>query len=297
VDFGRLISAMVTPFDHQLSIDWNQTAHLIEHLVEQQHNDGLVVAGTTGESPTLTDDEKLQLFEFVVRKTGGRAKIIAGTGSNDTLHSIHLSKEAEKLGVDGIMLVAPYYNRTSQEGLYRHFVSVADQVSLPIVIYNIPSRTGINILPETILRLANHPHIVAVKESSGDLEQMSQIIAKAPPGFRLYSGDDNLTLPVLSIGGHGIISVASHIVGKIMKQMIHAYLNGQVQQAAQLHARLTPIFNGLFYCPHRVPNPVPIKYALKANGMDCGGVRLPLVEATSEEAAFIEQLMLTFEHS
>jgi 4-hydroxy-tetrahydrodipicolinate synthase len=291
VEFGRLISAMVTPFNEQLQINWNRTDELVDYLIEQQQNDGLVVAGTTGESPTLTDDEKLRLFDRVIAKVNGRAKVIAGTGSNDTAHSTHLSKEAAKLGVDGIMLVSPYYNRTSQDGLLRHFMTIAEEVSVPILIYNIPSRTGVNILPETMLKLAEHPNIVAVKESSGDLEQMSQIIAQAPSGFKLYSGDDNLTLPVLSIGGYGIVSVAAQIVGVKMKRMIQAYLNGQVQIAAQLHAELTPIFKGMFFCPHRVPNPVPIKHALKLKGVDCGTVRLPLIDVTADESAFISNLL------
>ena len=291
MEFGKLLTAMVTPFDEQLRVDWNCTGALIDYLIEQQASDGLVIAGTTGESPTLTDEEKLELFSFAVKRANGRAKIIAGTGSNDTEHSIHLTKEAEKLGVDGIMLVAPYYSRTSQAGLVAHFNAIAAATKLPVMIYNIPSRTGINVEAGTMLKLAETPNIVAVKESSGDLDQMSAIIAKAPEGFRLYSGDDSLTLPVLSIGGHGIVSVASHIVGKRMKAMIDAYASGRPAEAAKLHLELLPVFKGLFFCPHRVPNPVPVKYALKAAGMDVGGVRLPLVNVTPEEAAFLDNLV------
>ncbi|WP_199623340.1 4-hydroxy-tetrahydrodipicolinate synthase [Paenibacillus alkalitolerans] len=291
VDFGRLVTAMVTPFDDQLKIDWDRTARLVDYLIEQQQTDSLVVAGTTGESPTLTDEEKLELFGFVLRQARGRVKVIAGTGSNDTKHSAHLSQEAEKLGVDGLLLVAPYYSRPSQEGLAAHFRAIAQSTSLPIMLYNIPSRTGVNILPETFLSLAQLPNIAAMKESSGDLDQMSQIIAGLPDGVRLYSGDDSLTLPVLSIGGYGIVSVASHVAGRGMKEMIDAYVSGRPQEAARLHAQLMPVFKGLFFCPHRVPNPVPVKYALKCKGVDCGGVRLPLVDVTEVEAKFIEAFM------
>lgn len=295
MDFGRLMTAMVTPFGKDLKIDWDQTARLIDYLIDVQQSDTLVIAGTTGESPTITDEEKLELFRFAVKQSGGRAKVMAGTGSNDTEHSIHLSKEAEKTGVDGIMLVAPYYSRTSQDGLLAHFRAIANEVKLPVMIYNIPSRTGINIEAKTILKLAETPNIVAVKESSGNLDQMAAIIADSPDGFRLYSGDDNLTLPVLSIGGYGIVSVTSHIIGKQMKDMIEAYLQGRTAEAARLHARLMPMFKGMFECPHRVPNPVPVKYALKVKGIDCGDVRLPLVNVTPEEAAFIEKLVQSYE--
>lgn len=295
MDFGRLVTAMVTPFDGELRIDWDQTARLIDYLIEEQRSDGIVVAGTTGESPTLTDEEKLELFRFAAKRAGGRAKIIAGTGSNDTAHSVHLSREAEKAGVDAVMLVAPYYSRTSQEGLLAHFRTVANSVTVPVMIYNIPSRTGVNIEANTMLALAETPNVVAVKESSGDLDQMAAIIAGAPNGFRLYSGDDNLTLPVLSIGGYGIVSVTSHLVGKQMKEMIEAYAEGRPAEAAKRHLELMPMFKGMFFCPHRVPNPVPVKYAMKKKGIDCGGVRLPLVNATAEEAAFIDALAASYE--
>ncbi|WP_309122972.1 4-hydroxy-tetrahydrodipicolinate synthase [Paenibacillus sp.] len=295
MDFGRLLTAMVTPFDGDLKIDWNQTAKLIDYLIDEQGSTGLVIAGTTGESPTLTDEEKLELFRFAVRQANGRAKIIAGTGSNDTAHSIHLSQEAEKLGVDAIMLVSPYYSRTSQDGLSAHFRAVASSVGLPIMIYNIPSRTGVNIEAKTMLALADIPNIVAVKESSGDLDQMSAILAGAPDGFKLYSGDDSLTLPALSIGAYGIVSVTSHLVGKLMNEMIDAHVSGQPERASKLHLRLSPMFKGMFFCPHRVPNPVPVKYAMKHRGIDCGGVRLPLVGVTPEEANFIDALVASYE--
>jgi 4-hydroxy-tetrahydrodipicolinate synthase len=291
LDFGRIVTAMVTPFDESLKLDWEKTARLVEYLIEDQQTDSIVVAGTTGESPTLSDEEKLELFRFVVKQARGRAKIIAGTGSNDTAHSVHLTQEAEKTGVDGLLLVAPYYSRPSQSGLLAHFRTIAESAKLPIMIYNIPSRTGTNILPATFLALAELPNVVAVKESSGDLDQMTKIIAGLPDGVRLYSGDDNLTLPVLSIGGHGVVSVTSHIIGKEMKAMINAHLEGRPQEAAALHVKLHPVFKGMFNCPHPVSNPVPIKHALKLKGVDCGSVRLPLAPVSEDEAAFIESLL------
>jgi 4-hydroxy-tetrahydrodipicolinate synthase len=290
--FGRLLAAMVTPFDADQKIAPVATQRLIEHLIAQQ-NDGVIVAGTTGESSTLTDAEKLSLFDVAVQAANGRIKVIASTGTNDTQHTVDLSIQAEQCGVDGLMLVAPYYSRPSQDGLIRHFLAVADQVKIPIMLYNIPSRTGVNLTAETVRVLAQHPRIVAIKESSGDLEQMTYIRAQAPQ-LTLYSGDDSLTLPVLSIGGHGVVSVTSHLVGTQMKAMIQAYIEGKPQQASAWHTTLMPMFQGMFACPHRVPNPVPIKYALRKMGLDCGTVRLPLVEVTAEEAMFIDALLTAF---
>lgn len=289
MDFGRLIAAMVTPFDANLQIDWDQTGKLIDYLIEEQANDSLVISGTTGESPTLTEKEKLQLFEYAVKRANGRFKIIAGTGSYDTAHSIHLSKEAEKLGVDALLLVAPYYNRPSQEGLYQHFKAIAEAVSIPCILYNVPSRTGININVDTTIRLSQIPNIVATKDCA-DLDQLTQIVNGAADGFRVYSGDDSMTLPVLSIGAHGIVSVASHVIGKEMKNMINCYLEGNVREAAQIHGKIHPIFKGLFECPHRVPNPTAVKHALNLKGMQVGGLRLPLLNVTEEEGRFIASL-------
>ncbi|MFD0680092.1 MULTISPECIES: 4-hydroxy-tetrahydrodipicolinate synthase [unclassified Paenibacillus] len=289
MDFGRLIAAMVTPFDANLQIDWDQTAKLIDYLIEEQANDSLVICGTTGESPTLTEEEKLQLFAFAVKHANGRCKIIAGTGSNDTAHSIHLSREAEKLGVDALLLVAPYYNRPSQEGLYQHYKAVAEAVTIPCILYNVPGRTGININVDTTIRLSHIPNIVATKDCA-DLDQLTQIVNGAAEGFRVYSGEDNMTLPVLSIGAYGIVSVASHVIGKDMKNMINCYLQGNVREAAQIHAKLHPIFKGLFECPHRVPNPTAVKHALNVKGMQVGGLRLPLMNVTEEEGLFIASL-------
>lgn len=290
MDFGRLITAMVTPFDEAGGIDWDTTGRLIDYLIEEQQSDSLVVCGTTGESPTLTEQEKLALFRYAIERAAGRCKIIAGTGSNDTAHSIHLSKLAEEAGVDALLLVAPYYNRPSQEGLYQHFKAIAESVSLPVILYNVQGRTGVNIAASTTIRLAQLDNVVATKEC-GSLDQITEIIAGSPESFIVYSGEDSQALPVLAVGGYGIISVASHIIGNQMKQMINLYLDGKVGEAGKLHQQLHPVFKGLFECPHPVPNPVAVKYALGAAGMPVGGVRLPLVTVTDAEAQFIKGLL------
>jgi len=285
VDFGRLITAMVTPFDDQMQIDWNRVEELIDYLIEEQQSDSLVICGTTGESPTLTEQEKLKLFELSVKRANGRCKIIAGTGSNDTAHSIHLSQMAEKLGVDGLLLVAPYYNRPSQEGLYQHFKAIAESVSIPCIIYNVPGRTGVNISADTTIRLSHIPNIVATKDCT-DTNQLTRIVNGAASGFVVYTGEDSLTLPALSVGAYGIVSVVSHVVGKELKAMINAYVQGDVKKAALLHGKLHPVMEGLFCAP----NPVPVKYALNVKGFPVGGVRLPLVSLTEEQGSFIKSL-------
>lgn len=290
MNFGRVITAMVTPFDSELRVDWNQARRLVDFLIEEQKSDSLVVCGTTGESPTLTEEEKLELFRLAVDQAKGRCKIIAGTGSYDTAHTIHLTREAEKAGVDGVLLVAPYYNRPSQEGIYEHFKAAAQATKLPVMLYNIPSRTGITVSAATTLKLAQLPNVVATKEAHSDFDLISELTANAPESFRVYSGDDILTLPMLSVGAYGIVSVASHVIGKEMQEMVGAYVEGNVSKAAQLHAKLCPVFGGLFNCPHRVPNPVPVKYALSLFGMPVGEVRLPLVSATEDEQRFIRAL-------
>ncbi len=289
MDFGTMITAMVTPFDDKLDIDWTQFENVMDYLIEEQQSDSLVICGTTGESPTLTEEEKLESFQRAVKHARGRCKIIAGTGSYDTAHSIHLSQAAEKLGVDALLLVAPYYNRPSQEGLYQHYKAIAEAVNIPIILYNVPGRTGVNIDPETTIRLSHIPNIVATKDCA-DTDQLTQIITGAAPGFLVYSGDDSATLPALAVGARGIVSVASHVMGKEMRTMIDRYLQGDVKEAAKLHGRLLPIFRGLFLCPHRVPSPAPVKHALNLKGLRVGGVRLPLVDVTEQEKQFIASL-------
>jgi len=286
LSFGRIITAMVTPFDENLEIDWDTTARLIDYLIEEQQADGLVVCGTTGESPTLSEEEKLRLFAFAVERARGRCKIIAGTSSYDTAHSIRLSREAEKIGVDGLLLVAPYYNRPNQEGLYRHFRAVAESVSLPCMLYNVPKRTSSNISAETTARLAEIPNIVATKEASGDLNQISQIIRDTPDDFLLYSGDDSMLLPILAVGGYGIVSVSGHVIGRSIRRMMEAFLSGNHGEAARIHRDILDINNGMFICP----SPAPVKFALKLHGLDVGGVRLPLVEPSEKEQEYIRSL-------
>lgn len=290
MDFGRLITAMITPFNEQGKINWSETSNMIEYLIEEQRSDSLVICGTTGESPTLREEEKLELFAFALEQAKGRCKIIAGTGSNSTEHSIHLTQEAEKLGVDGALLVVPYYNKPSQEGMYRHFEAIARSTSLPIMLYNVPSRTVASLSTATTLRLAEIPNIVATKECAS-IEQVTLIAAGAPDSFRVYSGDDASTLPALAVGAYGIVSVASHLIGSSMKEMIEAYLNGEVAEAAKLNQKLFPVFKGLFECPTPVPNPSALKYALNLQGHSVGGVRLPLVDPNESEAAFIRELV------
>lgn len=290
MSFGRLITAMVTPMDEQLNIDWETTGRLIDYLIEEQKSESLVVSGTTGESPTLSDDEKLALFRFAVEHAAGRCKIIAGTGSNETAHSVNLTRKAEEIGVDGILLVAPYYNKPNQEGMYQHFRTIAEATSLPVILYNVPSRTVTSLSVETTLRLAQISNIIATKECAG-LEQVTEIVKEAPANFVVYSGDDAVTLPVLSVGGYGVISVASHLIGAQMKALIDAYLAGNNQEAIKLNLACYPYYKGLFNCPHPVPNPVAVKYALSLKGQPVGGVRLPLVTVNEAEAEFLKQLV------
>lgn len=286
MDFGRLITAMVTPFDEHLRVDWKQFNRLIDYLIEEQQSDSLVVCGTTGESPTVTDEEKIRLFEAAVEHARGRCKIIAGTGSNSTMHSVHLTQAAERAGVDGILLVTPYYNRPSQEGLYEHFKTIAESTNLPVMLYNVPKRTGVELAAETTIRLSQVPNIVATKEATSDFAHLSRIISGASAHFKVYSGDDIITLPAMSIGCYGVVSVASHVVGREMKQMITSYVNGDPETAARWHAKLHPIFTGLFIAP----SPAPTKYALTLKGMPVGGVRQPLKNVNESEAKIIRAL-------
>ena len=284
--FGRIATAMVTPFDKKGNIDFPKVTQLVNYLLENG-TEGLVVAGTTGESPTLSKEEKLALFQYVVQVVNKRVPVIAGTGSYNTYESIELTKKAEQLGVDACMVVGPYYNKPNQEGMYQHFKAIANSTSLPVMIYNIPGRSGVNIHPDTIIRLASIPNIVAVKEASGDLNAMTKIIEKTSDDFYLYSGDDSLTLPVLAIGGVGVISVAAHVIGKEMQQMVQAFLNGDAKKAAILHQQYLPKMLGMFIAP----NPAPVKTALQLKGLDVGSVRLPLVPLTEQERESIIQLM------
>jgi 4-hydroxy-tetrahydrodipicolinate synthase len=278
MNFGQILTAMVTPFDTNGEIDFNATRELINYLLTNG-TDGLVIAGTTGESPTLSTEEKVDLFKFVVKEVAGRVPVIAGTGSYNTKDSISLTRLATEAGADGIMLVAPYYNKPSQEGLYQHFKTIAESTHLPIMLYNIPGRSVVNLTVETIVRLSKINNIVAVKEASGNLSAMSAIISQTSNEFTLYSGDDALALPVLAIGGAGVVSVASHIIGNDLQEMVNLFKNGQVQEAAEVHRTLLPIISALF----TAPSPAPVKAALNMNGLNVGSVRLPLVPLSEVE--------------
>ncbi|MEK4405036.1 4-hydroxy-tetrahydrodipicolinate synthase [Sporosarcina sp. FSL K6-6792] len=286
MNFGQVLTAMVTPFDENGEIDFQATKNLINYLIANG-TDGLVVSGTTGESPTLTEEEKVKLFKFTVDVVNGRVPVIAGTGSNNTKASIELTILAEDVGVDGIMLVAPYYNNPSQEGLYQHFKTISEVTSLPIILYNVPGRSVVNISAETVIRLSKIPNIVSIKEASGDLDAMVEIITHTPEDFSLYSGDDGLTIPVLSIGGTGVISVASHIIGSEMQTMIKHFKSGNIQEAARDHRRLLPIMKALF----AAPNPSPVKAALNLKGIPVGGVRLPMIPLNDEQLSSLQRTL------
>jgi 4-hydroxy-tetrahydrodipicolinate synthase len=288
LNLGRVSTAMVTPFDHKGNIDFSKTTQLINYLIDNG-TDSLVVAGTTGESPTLTKEEKVALFRHVVKAVNGRIPVIAGTGSNNTHASIELTKKAAEAGVDAIMLVAPYYNKPSQEGLYQHFKAIADSTSLHVMLYNIPGRSSVNIDPDTIVRLSGVENITAVKEAGGNLDAMTKIISNTPDDFSLYSGDDGLTLPIMSIGGKGIVSVASHVIGNEMQQMIKDFVEGNVSAAAKAHQKLLPVMKGLFTSP----SPTPVKTALQMKGLDVGSVRLPLIPLSEAERTKLSQLLNT----
>jgi 4-hydroxy-tetrahydrodipicolinate synthase len=270
--FGSLITAMVTPFNPSLEIDYQKVEELVEILL-QKGTDSLVVAGTTGESPALSEKERLNLLKVVAGVAKGRAKVLAGAGGNYTQTTVELCRKAEKIGLDGLMLVTPYYNKPPQEGLYRHFAQIAESVSLPIMLYNVPGRTGINMQAETTLRLAEIDNIVAIKEASGDLEQIAAICASCPGDFSVYSGDDSMTLPIISVGGSGVVSIASHLAGLEIKQMMDAFFNKDIDAATRMHHMLLPLFKALFI----TTNPIPLKAALNLVGMEVGKPRLPLV--------------------
>ncbi|WP_100487734.1 4-hydroxy-tetrahydrodipicolinate synthase [Sporolactobacillus pectinivorans] len=289
MDFGRMLTAIVTPFDENGNLSLNRTTILLEHLIETG-SDGVVVCGTTGESPTLTDDEKLTLFDHIVKVAAGRIKVIVGTGGNNTRQSVQFSQRAAKLGVDAVMAVAPFYNKPNQEGIYEHYKAIAESVDVPVVIYNIPGRSKVNIEAGTIIRLSEIENIVAIKEASGNLDQMAAIISGTGDDFHLYSGDDGLTLPILSIGGRGVISVASHIIGPEMKDMIGNFLEGNNEKAASAHRAMLPFMRELF----AAPSPSPVKAMLNKLDIPVGGVRLPMVKLTGQEFAKLWQVYQTY---
>ena len=278
-EIGRVLTAMATPFNRDGEVDLAQAGRLARALLDSG-SDGLVVAGTTGESPTLSEKEKWSLFAAVKRAVGGRGAVIAGTGSYNTAESIRLTREADEIGVDGILLVVPYYNKPTQEGLFRHFESIARATRLPVILYNVPSRTVTNMTAETTVRLSRIPNIVGIKEASGDLAQIGRIVENTRDDFLVWSGNDEDTLPILSIGGYGVVSVASHLVGAQIQEMIQSFLSGDTGRAAQLHRRMLPLVKALFL----IGSPSPLKYALNHAGFSVGAPRLPLVEPDEEVA-------------
>ncbi|RSL33870.1 4-hydroxy-tetrahydrodipicolinate synthase [Salibacterium salarium] len=278
MNVGKISTAMVTPFDEQEEVDYGAVTKLVNYLISNG-SDSLVIAGTTGESPTLSTEEKITLFEHVVKIVNGRVPVIAGTGSNNTKASIELTKRAEQTGVDAVMLVTPYYSKPSQEGMYLHFKKIAESTHLPVMLYNIPGRSAAGLNPETIVRLSRIENITAVKEASGDLDAIAYIIENTPEYFHLYSGDDTLTLPIMSIGGTGVVSVASHILGNEMQDMAQSFANGHPQYAAKRHRELLPTMKSFTVAP----SPAPIKAALELQGVISADVRLPMIRLNEEE--------------
>jgi 4-hydroxy-tetrahydrodipicolinate synthase len=287
---GALITAMITPFDEKGAVDLREAARLARWLIDQG-NQGLVIAGTTGESPALSDDEKLGLFYATKEAVGERAAIIANTGGNNTGHSVELTERAAKTGVDAILAVVPYYNKPPQDGMLRHFGAIAEATKLPVLVYNIPGRTGANMLPATLLELARRYHNVAgVKESSGDLAQITAILRERPKGFAVWSGDDHLMLPVLAIGGDGVVSVAAHLCGREMREMIEAHRRGEAAKAALLHQDVSLLTATLF----ATTSPIPVKWAMNRIGFHCGECRSPLGAMPPELATKLEPLLAPY---
>jgi 4-hydroxy-tetrahydrodipicolinate synthase len=285
--FGSLMTAMVTPFreeDHALDVDGAQ--RLASHLLDTG-SDAIVVAGSTGESPTLSYKEKAELFRAVGEVTRGRAKLICGTGTYSTAETLELTQAAEDAGADGLLVVTPYYNKPPQRGLIAHFERVADATDLPIIVYNIPGRTATRIEHDTLLQLAQRSNIVAVKDSTGDFQGVSRLMAEAPPDFEVYSGDDWATFGYVCLGAVGVVSVASHLVGPQIRQMIELILTGDVPAARKIHEDLSPLFNALFI----TSNPIPLKAALGMIGLPAGVPRLPLVPATAEERTRVRKAL------
>jgi 4-hydroxy-tetrahydrodipicolinate synthase len=288
-ELGRLITAMVTPFDSEGKVDYDQAKKLASGCIKSG-SDGIVLSGTTGESPTLTHEEELKLYTEVKSAVGDRGSIIAGTGSNSTIEAVEATRAAEKIGVDACLLVTPYYNKPTQDGLYQHFKTVAESTKLPCILYNVPARTVVSLASETVIKLSQIDNIIGIKEASGNMEEIGKIIAGARKGFIVWSGNDADTLPMMSIGGYGIISVASHLVGLQLKEMMNQFLAGKVKEAAEIHLNLMPLMKVLFV----VSNPVPVKYALNHIGFNVGKPRLPLVEPDAKSAAQIVETLKNY---
>ncbi len=290
---GTIVTAMITPFDGNGEVDYREAARLASWLVERG-NDGLVVAGSTGEGQTMTPEERARLFSAVKDELGERAAVIANAGTNNTRDSVRSVKAAEKAGADGILAVVPYYNKPPQSGMIAHFSAIAEATALPIVIYNIPGRTGINMLPETLLKLArSHKNIVGVKESSGDLRQIGFILRDRDAGFTVWAGDDHLFLPCLAMGADGVVGVASHLCSREYVAMVRAYKNGDASEAARIHASLLPLIDALF----ATTSPIPVKWAMKQLGFSAGECRLPLDSMPEHLARNLRPLLSQYDYS
>jgi len=288
-NMGRLITAMVTPFKDDGSVDYEQAKRLALGLLKSG-SDGVVVVGTTGESPTLLRDEELKLFREIKSAVGGQGVVIAGTGSNSTVEAIEATKAAEKTGVDACLLVVPYYNKPTQDNLYRHFRAIAESTSLPCIMYNVPSRTVVSLAADTVIRLSKVDNIIGVKEASGNLGEIAKIIENTDDDFIVWSGNDTDTLPILALGGYGVISVASNIVGIQIRDMIESFLSGKTGRAAEIHRHLMPLINSLFV----IANPIPVKYAMNHIGFKVGGTRPPLYEPDEKTAALVRETLKNY---
>jgi 4-hydroxy-tetrahydrodipicolinate synthase len=285
-DFGRVLTAMVTPFQADGSVDYAEAVRLADYLI-QNGTDSLVLHGTTGESPTMSHEEEYELYRTIKKALGNKTKIVAGSGSNSTATSIHSTKMAEELGLDGAMIVVPYYNRPTQAGLVAHYTAIANSTKLPIIIYNIPGRTGTNMLPETVVQLSKIRNIGSIKEAAGSVDQVKALRAVLPKDFVIYSGDDGLTLPFMAEGAYGVISVASHCAGKMIHQMVDAYAAGKIADAEALQEKLMPLFKVLFI----ETNPAPVKAACRMMGFKVGKPRLPIVDVTPDLETKIKKVL------
>jgi len=290
INIGEVVTAMVTPFNNNLEVDYEAVERLANHLADNG-SDAILIAGTTGESPTLTHDEEFEILKVVKKSVGNRVKLMMGAGSNCTKTAVEMTKRAEEAGADAVLSVAPYYNKPSQKGMVEHFSQVAKATELPVVLYNIPGRTGVNISAETMAELAEkHQNIVAVKQSNPDLDLVTEIAIKTPDDFVIYSGDDSLTLPMLSLGAYGVVSVAAHLIGNEIKEMITAFKDGNIQEATRLQHELYPFFKVMFIAP----NPTPLKASLQEKGLLKEFVRPPLVTLSADEKAKLKSVIDTY---
>lgn len=289
-ELGRLLTSMITPFQSGGEVDYERAKELAVKLVNSG-SDGVVVAGTTGEAPTLTREEQTKLFEEVRNVLEPHFTVVAGTGSNNTEEAVTYTRDAEEVGVDAVLLVTPYYNKPTQEGMYQHFKSIAGSTKLPCILYNVPGRTNINLAPDTTVRLSEMPNIVGIKESSANFEQSAAIIEQASEGFLVWSGNDADTFPIMCMGGYGAIAVATHLIGRQFKYMMDMLLDGSVEGAASEHRRLLPIMTGIY----DVTNPIPIRYLLGVAGFDVGSPRLPLTDPDEETKRVLKELISKYQ--